>query len=1233
MQNHNTMRMVIDTFSDFTNSDQVSCSPMRSIKGNQHTFFPVTNRTQRLNSTGSDSYSPNFGKSKLNKEKHIHKSFTSKLQQIKNNETSALKPKHPHQQYSMNLKMDISETFDFYKQEHINHLYNICKDDTINQRTVDDMTFISSFLNQVPFIKKIMDQLSNDKRKQICQTLCSLKLNSGGTLAKKGDRSKRVFFLVKGKVGLSPSNSKIHMGGVKEDELQKQMNRTRTKRYDEKNYMSIKRAGDMFGEWETKYSQKRSITYNCLTPCFILLLKREDFRLTLGDLLLKHNHEITNLQSTCTIFRNWTEASIGSVIEYMKKETFQKNHVVYDIGDSNKYIYIILNGSVDLMGKNEIADEVIQQNNDSKINLQQNGQEYGSIQSKNPRVQKYEAYANKGITESMDRKNDKDKKKISKKKKLECIARVCRGGTFGDDEGFQGAEKYTKKFKVVVSSSHLNVYKIHMKMYLMNIRNHNLLMETYNLSKLKLDRRLTNVFKLDYYNNIKDLNIQEGHKLIAVSKKREKDLLKEKKPIDYKEVKLKLRLRPLFHHDVDIMSGNHLNHRLKGIKKAGWILDKELVDINKEDKQLDMKTPNNMSAQDAIDEEFRIRKKLEKCKSMDISNNVSKIVGKIDAFELKLRVAANFSKAQSIKRMMTGSNSRPVTGAGPLNWSLLKGDSHYERSFIENPDFSQVKERSKFQNEKSVNESAKPIFVHTKPDENPKKDDIVKKPQASQRKLANVIQSIAKPEILNEDTIQAQYFSNLFDITSVGIDENDKKPYNKRQSLEENLDLDGFINYDPSDTPVKKGPEYVSNVLSTEPYDKRLEDFVSIETPANINLNESSKEATYDSNFNITNPENINETTIKMLYEKTSTTRKIQPIIKNKTSPDRKSARINPACNKHAKDASEKSDMKLSQTIDDEIQQRASKPRVLINDKNQHKNLNNGYKLHDRSRSLSVKSRQGSPCFKKQKRKPHKGLKERIANNFRLDSKVQDQLLNKLKSDPGNEIFNDKNHIDNLQVINLKPGLDDPENEIQLQYEIARKIIYRNKSMNPATDVCAINYQMKRLNLYRKRRLSMANIGKLVVSTDEKSLEKCKSNSQLPLEPISDKNGDSKPAYSQQKSIINKYSQHDSIIEKKKLGQQSQQDVIDELQNTHGSKNKNMVFKKKYSKDIQAKFLKKDSHEIPKIESIKNIETFSGDISNSVSENQLMAKDKGQKRYSTPSYMIDIIPTRKAFCD
>ena len=95
--------------------------------------------------------------------------------------------------------------------------------------------------------------------------------------------------------------------------------------------------GEIFGQWETMFSQKRAMSFVSMTNSFVLMIRGDVFKNNVGEYLLnKHWGDLEFLQE-CELFQGWTESSIGCILEHFTKEAYPKNTKIYDVGDSNSY--------------------------------------------------------------------------------------------------------------------------------------------------------------------------------------------------------------------------------------------------------------------------------------------------------------------------------------------------------------------------------------------------------------------------------------------------------------------------------------------------------------------------------------------------------------------------------------------------------------------------------------------------------------------------------------------------------------------------------------------------------------------------------------------------------------------------------------------------------------------------------------------------------------------------------
>jgi CRP-like cAMP-binding protein len=217
-------------------------------------------------------------------------------------------------------------------------LYNAClvpSEDRLYQHT----TVILRFLENVHPLKNI-DQLKLDN---LCLHLGVAKYKAGQIICRKGHRSKSVFFLAYGKIGVTAPKSNISLDKI-------------LKNYtDPGYYKGYKLTFDMFGDWECLYNRNRSVDYVCLEETMILTLKEEIYKSVIGDIFKKMLRDVIKSLKDISYFNGWYEPSVGDFLDNLKLYKYEHGQVIYDAGSTDQYLYIINRGAVQISYKYNTA--------------------------------------------------------------------------------------------------------------------------------------------------------------------------------------------------------------------------------------------------------------------------------------------------------------------------------------------------------------------------------------------------------------------------------------------------------------------------------------------------------------------------------------------------------------------------------------------------------------------------------------------------------------------------------------------------------------------------------------------------------------------------------------------------------------------------------------------------------------------------------------------------------------
>ena len=569
------------------------------------------------------------------------------------------------------------ENFEFNNHQHIKQLYNIGMTD-IQVRTDRHITCLVAFLKKCPIIEQMGPKISEEKLEEISQVLCSQKLKPGDLQDAKGNPSRKVYFLLEGKIGLTAPSAP-------ETEWKKSKNYST----DSNMYMSIKSPGDFFGEWEPLYGEKRSVNLISLTPTIVFTLNIDHFRNIIGKYLKDKYSEKIKFQKKLYLFRSWNDYNIGIFMEHVKQVRMPKNYIIFDVGSIDKFIYIVQEGFVDLSYKYNLKDQkpaIIKPKDKSITNV-----------------------GGKTVDKKALKRNSEIDAKPCKGKLIygyEPIARICEGGIFGDDEGL--IEDSPKKFRVTVTSASLVVYKIHKNKYLMNIKSLEAFNEQINMYNEKSDRRLGQIQDNIVGNHKGNEEISKHQKLKSFRENNpseandsqnneESSILKNENPggpniklfknCEFNKGSFSVdnhakgtermsiashnshsRVK-ILHYDPKLMSKNFDAEHSEIAEKLGWNLNRNrsflgfFEDLNKKDdsKGTKGKQPQYIEA------------------------------SRQSPLELKLKVAGNFLKAQEKRRIPENSSVDQLYN----KTVMLQGKKDPQgRMFYENPDFEMNEGRS-----------------------------------------------------------------------------------------------------------------------------------------------------------------------------------------------------------------------------------------------------------------------------------------------------------------------------------------------------------------------------------------------------------------------------------------------------------------------------------------------------------------------------------------------------------
>ena len=184
--------------------------------------------------------------------------------------------------------------------------------------------------------------------------------------------------------------------------------------------------GISFGEIGVLYDANRTASCIALTQVICLSLDQKIFQRVLGDHVRALNNVRLSYLSGLKMFQNWDRTSLSGLLTHVYLRTPKHHEYVYQEGDINKNIYIVVEGELEIIAHFELKKEI---------------EEDKEIAYKNNKEKFEERY-----------------KKKTKSEKVEIsLFSLNKGNYFGDENGYHNQ---TAKFSIKVTSGNTKLFLI-----------------------------------------------------------------------------------------------------------------------------------------------------------------------------------------------------------------------------------------------------------------------------------------------------------------------------------------------------------------------------------------------------------------------------------------------------------------------------------------------------------------------------------------------------------------------------------------------------------------------------------------------------------------------------------------------------------------------------------------------------------------------------------------------------
>lgn len=88
-----------------------------------------------------------------------------------------------------------------------------------------------------------------------------------------------------------------------------------------------------------------------IEPSIVLSIKKDVFKFYLADYIRSLNSDKINLLQDINLFKEWERNQLSTLVQYLRSYAPLPGQFLYKEGDTNRRIYIILEGEFEILGK------------------------------------------------------------------------------------------------------------------------------------------------------------------------------------------------------------------------------------------------------------------------------------------------------------------------------------------------------------------------------------------------------------------------------------------------------------------------------------------------------------------------------------------------------------------------------------------------------------------------------------------------------------------------------------------------------------------------------------------------------------------------------------------------------------------------------------------------------------------------------------------------------------------
>lgn len=108
-------------------------------------------------------------------------------------------------------------------------------------------------------------------------------------------------------------------------------------------------SGATLGEASILYNSNRTATLVTVQPTELLLVNKEPFMRTIGDMMRKAHLSRIEMLQRISILEQWSLAQLASLYKHFIKKDYTFNSIVYEQGQTDENIYVVLKGEVEVV--------------------------------------------------------------------------------------------------------------------------------------------------------------------------------------------------------------------------------------------------------------------------------------------------------------------------------------------------------------------------------------------------------------------------------------------------------------------------------------------------------------------------------------------------------------------------------------------------------------------------------------------------------------------------------------------------------------------------------------------------------------------------------------------------------------------------------------------------------------------------------------------------------------------